>query len=219
MGMTASTVMTPDVVTVAPDAPWLEAVRRISEHHVHALPVVDDDRQVVGIIAESDLMGREERLDPRRGRIGLRRPRDARRARATSVRDAMSRRCVTVAPDTPLGEAARVMHRHRVGRLPVVDADGRLVGIVTRSDLLSVFLRRDDDLEDEVRQGVGAGGDVTAGIEVRVREAVVELTGSTRYRSDADTAVRAASQVPGVVDVIDRMRWEVDDVHVVSGGV
>ena len=219
MGMTASEVMTSDVITVAPEDSWLTAVRTIEEHHVHALPVVDGARRVVGIIAESDLMAREERLDPGHGRIGMPRPRDARRAKAMTVRDAMSRRCVTVTPETPLGEAARTMHRRRVGRLPVVDADRRLVGIVTRSDLLSVFLREDTELEQAVRDALLAGGDEATRVEVRLRDAVVELTGSTRYRTDAEAIRQRARQVPGVVAVTARLRWEVDDLYTSSAGV
>lgn len=219
MVMTASAVMTPDVVTVSPDDSWLAAVRKISEHHVHALPVVDPDRRVVGIISESDLMAREERLDPGHGWNGLPRPRDARRSRAMTVHEAMTRRCVTIAPDTPLGEAARTMHRRRVGRLPVVDADRRLVGIVTRSDLLSVFLRDDADLEQEVRDALQSGGAVARGVEACVRDAVVELTGTTRYRTEADVMRRTAMQVPGVVDVNSRLAWDVDDVYTAAGGI
>lgn len=219
MGMTASAVMTRDVVTVSPEDSWLSAVRKIKQHRVHALPVVDGDGRVVGVISESDLMAREERLDPGRGWTGLPRPRDVRRAKAMTVRDAMSRRCVTVAPETPLGEAARAMHRRRVGRLPVVTADGRLVGILTRSDLLSVFLREDADLEREVRDSLRAAGDMADDVQVHVREAVVVLTGSVRYRTEADAMAGTARQVPGVVEVTSRLLWDVDDLYVASGGI
>lgn len=218
MGMPVSAVMTRDVVTVAPEDSWLAAVRRLEEHHLHALPVVETDGKVVGIVAETDFLAKEERLDPRRGRVILPHPRNARRARAQIVKDVMTRRPVVARPSTTLGAAARLMHRRRVGRLPVVDEDQRLLGIVSRSDLLSVFLRNDIDLENALRADVAAMGDLARDIDVRVLDAVAELTGSSRYRSDVEAVRRTAGQVPGVVDVRNRMRWEVDDLYATSAG-
>jgi CBS domain-containing protein len=115
MGTPVSSVMTRDVVTVAPDDSWLTAVRSISEHHVHALPVVDADRRVVGVVAESDLTLKEERLDRASAPVFQRR-RDRLRAGGRTVADVMGRHPVTAEPDTTLGEAARLMHRRHVGR-------------------------------------------------------------------------------------------------------
>ena len=218
MGTPVTSVMTRDVVTVTPDDSWLTAVRSISEHHVHALPVVDADRRVVGVVAESDLTLKEERLDRASAPVFQRR-RDRLRAGGRTVADVMSRHPVTAEPDTTLGEAARLMHRRHVGRLPVVDADRRVVGIVTRSDLLSVFLRGDDDLEAAVREALSVlptpGGD----LGITVADGVVGLTGNVPYRSHADAAARLAQQIPGVVDVTARVHWQADDLYVASGAL
>lgn len=217
---TVSEVMTSDVVTLSPNDSWLCAVRYIVNHHVHALPVVDDERRVVGIVAESDLMPKEERLDAKPHLLPpLQSPRERRRAQALTVREVMSTRPVTISPDTSLGEAGRIMHRKHVGRLPVVDADGHLVGIVTRSDLLATFLRDDKKVEEDVRRALAAmGPDVVQAVEVSVTDCAVTLQGVLPLQSQAMDLVQAVQAVPGVVGVDDRLRARTDDVHVPTGG-
>ena len=217
---TVSEVMTRDVVTLSPDDSWLCAVRYVVNHHVHALPVVDGEGQVVGIVAESDLMPKEERLDAKRHLLPpMQTPRDRRRAHALRVREVMSTRPVTIPADTPLGEAGRIMHRKHVGRLPVVDADGRLVGIVTRSDLLATFLRDDTEVEADVRRALaGMGEDVVSAVELSVTDCAVTVRGTLPLQSQAMDVVDALERVPGVVGVDNRLRARTDDVHVPVGG-
>lgn len=116
---------------VRPETSFREAVRLLDEHGVDALPVVHGTGRVVGVLSESDLLLKEEAQDSRRGLPWQRRS-DRLRAAATTVEGVMCRRPVTVSPDATLSAAARLMHRHRVGGLPVVDRDARLLGIVTR---------------------------------------------------------------------------------------
>ncbi|MFC7040641.1 CBS domain-containing protein, partial [Nonomuraea rubra] len=109
-------------------------------------------------------------------------------------------------PDAAIVTAARLMDRHGVKRLPVVDPDGRLAGIVSRRDLIKVFLRRDQDIEQEVREALHGRADVT------VTDAVVTLTGTYAERSHAVTAVRLAENIDGVVAVRDELAWKHDDI-------
>lgn len=209
-------VMTRKVVTVAPETSFREAVRLLEELRIDALPVVEGDR-VVGMIAESDLLLKEELVDLPAGGTGLpwQRRRDRARASARSVREAMSRAPATVTPDATLSAAARVMHRRRVGGLPVVEGDQRLVGIVTRSDLLKVFLRDDDELAADIAHVLGS---LAQGIRCDVSDGCVTLEGEVRLRSEATRAAALAAHVPGVVHVNCAVRWQVDDVHLAMVG-
>lgn len=214
---TVEDVMTRDVVTVDPQASFREAVRLIQERHVDALPVVDDTGRVVGMIGESDLLLKEEQLGLGRAHVGLpwQQRRDRARGSATTVQEASSRHVVTIGPDATLNAAARLMHRHRVGGLPVVDRDRRLLGIVTRSDLLRVFLRDDDDLRNDVLAELGAAA---ADLTCAVHEGTVTLTGHVGRRSRALVATAAAHRVAGVIDVREQIRYDVDDVAVAMVG-
>ena len=217
---TVSEVMTRDVVTLSPGDSWLSAVRQIVENRVHALPVVDSDGRVVGVVAESDLMPKEERLDAKPHLLPpLQSRRDRRRAQALTVREVMSDKPVTVPPDTSLGEAGRIMHRKHVGRLLVVDSGGRLVGIVTRSDLLATFLRDDAEVEADVRRAIaGMGQDVVSAVDVSVTDCAVTVHGTLPLQSQVMDVVDALERVPGVVGVDNRLRARTDDVHVPTGG-
>ena len=128
----------------------------------------------------------------------------------------MTSPAVTVASGATLTEAARLMHRHHVKRLPVVDAAGGLVGIVSRADLLSVFLRSDESIVEEVRHHVV--GETLAidpdDVQVGVANGVVRLEGQLETRSLARILVRLAAAVEGVVGVDDRLRWRLDDTDI-----
>lgn len=218
MVRTVEDVMTRDVVTVSPETGFREVVRLIEDRHVDALPVVDHAGKVVGIVAESDLLLKEELADGRQGSLGMpwQRRRDRVRAGATTVGQAMSRHVVTVPPDATLGAAARLMHRHAVGGLPVVDDDRRLRGIVTRSDLLQVFLRDDDELLADVIAQLGPG--LHRSVSCAVSDGRVTLEGEVPRRSQALGAVAAAGRVPGVIGVDSRLHYETDDVAVAMVG-
>ena len=201
---TVSDVMTRTVVALAAGAAFKEIVRTMEGRRISALPVVDAGNRVVGVVSEADLLRKEEFRDstPERG-PRARPPAGLDKARAVTAADLMTSPAVTVRPDATLGRAARVMARRRVKRLPVVDDDGVLRGIVSRADLLRVFLRPDEAIAEEVRREILAGRlpDGIESIGVTVDEGVVTLSGRVRDTSVVPLAVRLVRSVEGVVDV------------------
>jgi CBS domain-containing protein len=209
-------VMTREVVTVDEDTPFKEIAELLADCHISAVPVLDPDGRVVGIVSEADLLLKEE--NPQGTPGGW--PFEGRRRRATRAKAAgdtavelMTAPAVTVGPDAAVAEAARLLHRHLIKRLPVVDPAGSLVGIVSRADLLKVFLRTDDDIAREVREEVLmlAMWVNPDSVTVKVRDGVVTLTGQLERRSLIPIAVSLVHGVDGVVDVVDRLGFEVDD--------
>jgi CBS-domain-containing membrane protein len=215
MKPTVAEVMTTDVVTVDALAPFKEIVRLMQEHRVSALPVVDADGVLVGIVSEGDLILKE---DPELAGGGHRfegRRRSSARSKAAGMRayELMTTPVLSVAPEAPLGEAARRMHRAEVKRLPVLDADGHLVGIVSRADLLRVFLRDDAEIageirEDVIRRTLWIDPDT---IRVVVRDGVVTLQGQIERRSLLPILDRLVTSIEGVVAVDDRLSYAADD--------
>ncbi|NBM19812.1 CBS domain-containing protein [Streptomyces sp. GC420] len=216
------TVMTSDVVRVTPTTPFKDVAELLAHHHISGLPVVDDDEKVVGVISETDLMHRQARQDDGLGEQRRWRPRltrSARRAdikaRARTAAELMSSPPVTVKAVESIAAAARTMAEHRVERLPVLDEEDRLVGIVTRRDLLQVFLRSDEDIRAEIIEEVLVRALWLAPqtIGVTVRGGVVTLEGRLERRSEVPIAVRMAGQVDGVVAVVDHLGYHYDDAH------
>ncbi|GHG06956.1 CBS domain-containing protein [Streptomyces filamentosus] len=201
---TVADVMTKKVVAVRPDTSFKEIVAAMERWKVTALPVLEGEGRVVGVVSEADLLLKEEFHDHRLGMVEQLRRRDA-TAKAGSDRavELMTTPAVTVRPEASLPRAARLMATHRVKRLPVVDADGVIQGVVSRSDLLKVFLRPDEELADEVRRDVVARLFPLSRdrIEVRVDAGVVTLAGDVRDSTLIPLAERLARAVEGVVDV------------------
>ncbi|GAA3047175.1 CBS domain-containing protein [Streptomyces roseofulvus] len=197
-----SDVMSHTAVAVGRDASYKEIVALMDQWSVSALPVLEGEGRVVGVVSEADLLPKEAYRgeDPDPGRFD-----DAAKAGAVRAGDLMSAPAVTVHADASLAEAARIMARRRVKRLPVVNDLGLLEGVVSRSDLLKVFLREDDEIEREVRRSV-LGGGALAGLDVAVADGVATLRGTLPDRSLVPLLARAARAVEGVVDV----RMELD---------
>jgi CBS domain-containing protein len=150
-------VMTSEVVTVGEQASFKEIAATMAEHRVSALPVLDAEGRVAGIVSEADLLLKEEFAEgPAPGRLFQGRRQRVERAKAAGATAAelMTAPAVTVGPDAAVAEAARLLHRHGIKRLPVLDPAGPLLGIVSRADLLKVFLRSDAEIAQEVRQDV-----------------------------------------------------------------
>ncbi|GGW77385.1 hypothetical protein GCM10010503_64110 [Streptomyces lucensis JCM 4490] len=148
-------VMTRAVVAVGRDALFKDMVERMTQWKVSALPVLTGDGRVIGVVSEADLLPKEEFRDSDPDRLTqLRRLADLARAGAVNAEELMSTPAVTVHADATLAEASRIMALRHVKRLPVVNAEGLLEGVVSRSDLLKVFLRSDDELADEIRRDV-----------------------------------------------------------------
>lgn len=212
---TVRNVMTREVVTVNEQAPFTELVRLMAVHKLSALPVVDGDGQVVGIVSEADLLRKEEYQDEQDAPHWLeRRHQRVARAKAAgrTAADLMTSPVVTIDSDATIPEAARLLARHRIKRLPVVD-DGRLVGIASRSDLLRLFVRDDEEIRQEIVEEVFHGPMLVApnAILVTVQDGITNLTGYLETRSLALVAVHLTRAVPGVVDVVDQLTYERDD--------
>ena len=209
-------LMTTQVVTVGPTTPFKEIVALLAEHRVSAVPVVDDDRRVLGIVSEADLILKEEYPEgPPRGRLfqGHRQREERAKAAGDTASELMTAPAVTVGPDASVAQAARLLHRHGIKRLPVVDPAGPLLGIVSRADLLKVFLRSDADIAREVRQEVllRAMWMDPERVAVDVRDGVVTLTGQLERRSLIPIVVSLVCGLDCVVDVVDRLTYEMDD--------
>ncbi|TXS33610.1 CBS domain-containing protein [Streptomyces sp. ms191] len=195
---TVSDVMTHTAVAIGRDAPYKEIVALMDEWKVSAVPVLEGEGRVVGVVSEADLLPKEEfRLDePRPDEAG-----EAAKAGALRAGELMSAPAVTVHPDTTLAAAARIMATRKVKRLPVVDGIGMLEGVVSRSDLLKVFLRADAEIEEEIRRSVLGEPAAAAHLDVAVREGVATVRGVLADRSMVPLIARAVRAVEGVVDV------------------
>ena len=216
---TVSEVMTHDVITASPQTTFKEVVRLLDENHISGLPVVDGSGRLVGVISEADLLNKAEKREPDAYVLESRRHRlDRSRASALDVASAMSRDVVTVRADAPIALAAREMHARGFKRLPVVDADGRLVGIVSRGDVLKVFLRTDTDLANEVRRILDHAQREfgASGLEATVNGGVVDLLGSLRSKNQVEATVRAVAGVDGVIGIQSRITYELEDVEFIS---
>ena len=198
-------IMTTSVVTIDRITPYKEIVRLLVEHKISGVPVLSMGRKVSGVVSEGDLLAARDGSPP--ARSGWRHWMFGREVHQGRTADMlMTSPAVTILPDATVAAAARLMNSHHIRRLPVVDADGKLAGIVSRRDLLRVFLRPDADIAADVGEiltEVLPGG--PTGIEVAVRNGVVKLTGQPELVSDEDlipAAVRLAWNVDGVIDVV-----------------
>ncbi|MFF4360022.1 CBS domain-containing protein [Streptomyces sp. NPDC001604] len=193
---TVSDVMTHTVIAVGSEAPFKEIVELLDQWKVSALPVLAGEGRVVGVVSEADLMAKEEFRDTEEGDPEVRR-----KAGAITVGELMSAPAVTVHADASLAEAARIMARRHVKRLPVVDGVGLLQGVVSRSDLLKVFLRDDEEIADEIRHSVLGQLPVLTPLTVSVKDGVVTLGGRLPDRMLVPVVARAVRAVEGVVDI------------------
>ena len=207
-GWTVDDVMTQVVVSVEESAGYRTVVDLLIGRRISAVPVVDAFERVVGVVSEADLLRKIEYAGDEAPRLfeGRRRRGERGKALGASASELMSAPAVTVLAGASIADAARLMDGEDVKRLPVVDDLGRLVGIVTRGDLLKVYLRPDDDLRDEV-EAVVRDEEVTPGVS----DGVVTLEGRVAQASTAEELIRLTRQVPGVVMVVDRIRYANDD--------
>jgi CBS domain-containing protein len=216
MGRRVRDVMTQEVVTVNEHASFKDIAMLIAERRVSAVPVLDREGRVLGVVSEADLVLKEEYPEgPPEGRIfqGRRRRIAQAKAAGDTAAELMTAPAVTIGPDASVAEAARLLHRHGIKRLPVVDPAGPLLGIVSRADLLKVFLRSDGDIAREIREQVlmlamWMNPDTVA---IDVRDGVVTLTGQLERRSLIPITVSLVRGLDGVVDVVDRLTFELDD--------
>jgi CBS-domain-containing membrane protein len=218
-------VMTRGVVTVPPEMSLREVARTLTEHQISGVPVVDEDGAILGVVSEADLLVKQlsrpvSRRLPLEWILGERHdPAELRRRAATTASEAMSAPAVTIDAGRPLREAAAVMIDRSVNRLPVT-ADGRLVGIVTRADLVRAYLRLDQEIlhavtEDVVRRTMWLD---PAALDIDVRDGVVRLGGTVDRRSTARILEKLIGLVDGVALVESMLTWELDDSGIGPGG-
>jgi len=197
---TVGDVMTRAAVAIGRDASYKEIVELMHTWRVGSVPVLEGEGRVVGVVSEADLLPKEgfrEEDVP----APSRRAEEAAKAEAVLAEDLMSSPAVTVHADATLAEAARIMARRRVKRLPVVNRLGMLEGVVSRSDLLKVFLRSDEEIAEEIRSAVLAGLPLPERVRFSVVDGVVTLRGPLRHPALPPLLVRAVRAVEGVVDV------------------
>jgi len=213
---TVADVMTRRVVTITQDAGYKQIVETLTGKAVSAVPVVDAEHRVIGIVSEADLIHKVDagRQEPHSWLLERKRVRDARaKANADFARDLMTAPAITITEDESVAVAARLMYTEGIKRLPVVDADSHLVGIVSRSDLLRPYLRSDDDIREEINDGalLRTMWMDPHDFDVRVKEGVVTIQGEVERRSSVPILVDIVRSVPGVVDVIERVSSRLDD--------
>jgi CBS-domain-containing membrane protein len=209
-------IMTTDPIRVTDDTRLKVAARTMVRNHVSGLPVVDSTGKLVGIVSEGDFIRQEANRDRGHGVSLL----DALFGEgqlevvgAETVGEVMSKNVVTITPEATVGEAARVMARRNVKRLPVVDLEGELVGIISRADVVSAFTKPDDVIEDEVRE------DIVRrllfldpdSISVAVSDGVVTLEGELENRTEAQLIEELTRRIAGVVKVHSHLGYKIDD--------
>jgi CBS domain-containing protein len=216
-------VMTAEVITVAPETPLKDVAHLMIDHAVSGIPVVDHEGVVIGVVSEADLLVKERGVDaihrrPLAGLIGdsktTREQRD--KVSAGLASQAMTSPAITIGPERPLREAADLMIERRVNRLPVVSAEGALLGIVTRADIVRAFTRTDAELERIVREEILRRALWIEPYEllVHVADGIVSIRGTVDRRSTAEVLERLIAQVDGVVAVDADLDWRVDDSRV-----
>jgi CBS domain-containing protein len=220
MNTTVKDVMTTRVIWVKKDTAFREMAAALREYRVSAFPVVDDDRKVIGVVSEADMLNKEA-LDDEPGLIsGILHRRDQAKARGITAGELMTTVVVTVRPQDTVQHAAKLMYGRGVKRLPVTDESGRLVGIVSRSDLLAVFDRPDEDIRKDIADAILLHEFLIdpRRFRVTVEAGVVTLEGTPETAALGRALVRKARHVSGVVAVHDRLSYP-DVYPVVSGPV
>lgn len=206
-------VMTDKVIWVERDTPFAAIAAALHQYRVSAFPVLDEAGQVIGVVSESDLLSKlalDGGEDGMPGMItGILRQHEMEKARAVTAGELMTSPAATVSPDDTLEQAARLMYVRRVKRLPVVDADNHLAGIVSRADVLAVYDRPDVEIGEEIRNDIAVCESLAdaARFGVAVADGVVTLTGSPQTREQGRDIVRRARHVVGVVAVRDRFDY------------
>jgi CBS-domain-containing membrane protein len=213
MEPTVKDVMTTRVVSVTKQASFRTMAAALREHRVSAFPVVDDDGKVIGVVSEADMLAKEALKSEPEGMpgmiTGILRRKEHEKARGTTAGDLMTSPAVTVTPDDTIQRAARLMYTRKVKRLPVVDANGHLVGIIGRTDLLTMFDRSDEDIRQEIQDQVIRHELRTdpATFTVEVKDGIVTLEGVAETTEFGHEIVELVQHVHGVVAVRDRLSY------------
>jgi CBS-domain-containing membrane protein len=207
---TVKNVMSSSVVAVRENADFKAMVTAMRSRRISAFPVIDSFSRVLGVVSEADLLLKETVPALPQGAIRLAwRLKDRSKAAGVTAAEVMTKPAVTIDEDAPVAAAARLMQSRKVKRLPVVDDNGRLRGIITRTDVLSVFERPDTEIWDEVIKEVIVG---EFGLDpelfvVTVASGIVTVTGSVERRADALGLLATIRHLEGVIGVRDRLSY------------
>jgi CBS domain-containing protein len=210
MNATVKDVMTTHVVAVRKNASFKDMAARLREHRVSAFPVLDEANKVIGVVSEADLLTKEALEFGVPGKISsILRHQEQAKAAAIVAEDLMTKPPVTIGPNEFVTHAARLMYTRKVKRLPVVDADGRLIGIVSRTDVLSVYSRPDADIRHEITEGIILDTLLCdpSRFTVTVKDGIVTLEGMPETASVGHDLVEETRHVEGVVAVRDRLSY------------
>lgn len=211
MNTAVKDVMTSRVIWMEQDTPFAAIAAAFEQYRVSAFPVLDQAGQVIGVVSETDLLaklalaGGEEHMPGMIG--GILHHQQMEKARGTTAGDLMTAPPITISPHDTVEDAARLMYLRRVKHLPVVDADNRLVGIISRADVLSVFSRTDEDIREEVMADVQLSASPADEIRVSVRDGVVTLSGTAETSELVHEITRRVQHIEGVVAVRDRLDY------------
>jgi CBS-domain-containing membrane protein len=215
METTVKNVMTTQVVAVRRGATFKEMAVALRRFRVSALPVIDDEEKVIGVVSEADMLAKEALTDP--GVIdGLMHHKEVCKAEGLTADDLMTHPAVTVRPGDSVEHAARLMYNLRIKRLPVVDAGGGLVGVISRTDLLAVYDRPDEQIREEIQGLIRHEFGEDPQLAVTVEGGVVTLQGSPETAVLGHDIVRKIRHVQGVVAVCDRLSYP--DVYPIVAG-
>jgi CBS domain-containing protein len=207
--------MTRDVVAVGPDEDFKSVAKLMNLHEVSALPVVDRAGTLIGVVSESDLLAKERERGQERPLLGIKWSEEA-AGNARTAADVMTSPAICIAPTASIPEAARLMYREAVKRLPVIDEKGQLVGIVSRADLIKTFTRSDesirrDIIEDVVKRSLMIDART---VHVEVANGLVRLTGELESTSLAHLLEEMAGRVEGTVGVDSKLTGRLDDTRI-----
>jgi CBS domain-containing protein len=207
--MKVADLMTTDVMTAAPDDSLKDVARALAAKRVSGLPVVGSTGQVLGVLSEADILAKEVDGNARVSALHrfLEGPSVDDRFDALTVEEAMTAPPITIEASRPVTEAASKMLTEGINRLPVVDDEGRLVGLVTRADLVRAFARDDAAIEAELIQVIREDLWLDPeSVEITVENGVVELAGELQSEDEARIVALFARRIPGVVEVSSTLR-------------
>ena len=210
MNLTVNDVMTTTVVAVRQSASYKEMAALLRKYRVSAFPILDDDQRVIGIVSEADLLAKEALNADRGGAItAMQHHKELKKADGVTAGDLMTSNVVTARAGDNVEQAARLMYHLQVKRLPVVDAGGYLVGIVSRSDLLTVFDRPDQEIRAEIVDDVILHEFLIdpALFTVTVAEGVVTIKGAPETVELGRNLMTRIRNITGVVAVRDELDW------------
>jgi CBS domain-containing protein len=221
--MRIEAIMTKQVLSVSPETPLKDVARLLTGHNISGVPVCGDDDEVLGVVSEADILRKEEGVPPDTGGrlawLFRRLDDELNKVSARTAGEAMTAPAVTIRPKQQVSDAAKLMIERRINRLPVV-VDGKLVGIVTRADLVRAFHRPDAEIEREIREEIlhWMIWIAPSSLELTVRDGKVTIRGTVDTRLDAESIASLLRRVPGVTDVDYELDWRYEE-PVRFGGV